>query len=572
MSNNIGNIKTGAELVAQTIVDLGIDMIFGYPGGAIMPVHDALYIYETQGKIKHYVPRHEQGGIHALEGYARASGKVGVIFVTSGPGATNLVTGIADALMDSVPVICITGQVATHLIGTEAFQETDIINVTKPITKWNYQIRDPREIPYVFEKAYYIATTGRPGPVLIDIPKDIQTAKVNLSEVLHFEIPKESHVIEDNLIREAAELINTSQRPLVLVGHGAIISNAHEEIKELLEKGHLPFACTLHGLSALPKTHPNYVGFLGMHGNYAPNKLTNEADLLIALGMRFDDRVTGNLKKYAPNAKVIHIDIEKSKINRNVPTTIGINADLKTTLKQLNKYIKFKDRKTWFDRFSELYSIETEKVIKNQTNPVGDNILMAEVIKLLSDITDGNANIVADVGQHQMIAARYYEFNRFNSFFSSGGLGTMGFALPAAIGVKLARPDEEVIAIIGDGGFQMTMQELALIAYENIPVKIIILNNGFLGMVRQWQELFFDKRYAYTNMCNPDFVKLTEAYGIQGRRIDSKSQLKDGLIELVQSDKGYLLEIIVQKEDMVFPMVPPGASVEDVILESPNLE
>lgn len=572
MSRDTNDTKTGAELVAQTIVDLGIDMIFGYPGGAIMPVHDALYIYETQGKIKHYVPRHEQGGIHALEGYARASGKVGVIFVTSGPGATNLVTGIADALMDSVPVICITGQVATHLIGTEAFQETDIINITKPITKWNYQIRDSREIPYVFEKAYYIATSGRPGPVLIDIPKDMQTAKVDLSEVQHFEIPKEQYDIDENLIKEAAELINSSQRPIVLVGHGAIISDAHDEIKELVEKGHLPFACTLHGLSALPKTHQNYVGFLGMHGNYAPNKLTNEADLLIALGMRFDDRVTGNLKKYAPNAKVIHIDIEKSKISRNVKATIGINSDLKTALKQLNKYIKFVDRKNWFYRFSELHSIEIEKVIKGQTNPAGDNILMAEVIKLLSDITNGNANIVADVGQHQMIAARYYEFKRFNSFFSSGGLGTMGFALPAAIGVKLARPDEEVIAIIGDGGFQMTMQELALISYENIPVKIIILNNGFLGMVRQWQELFFDKRYAYTNMSNPNFAKLAEAYGIKGRRVDSKSQLKEGLIELVESKNGYLLEIMVQKEDMVFPMVPPGASVEDVILEAPNLE
>lgn len=561
---------SGADLLVKTLIDLKVDLVFGYPGGAIMPVHDSLF--RARDQIRHILGRHEQGLAHMAEGYARATGKPGVCFVTSGPGATNLVTGIADAMMDSVPLVCFTGQVPSTAVGTDAFQETDVIGITAPITKWNYQITKAEEIPYIVEKAFYLATTGRPGPVVIDITKDAQFEKVRFDEVHQFnpeDLVSYQPVYKPNKkqIELAADLINKSEKPLVLAGHGIIIAQAGEELKDFVEKANLPVACTLHGLSVIPKTHPNYVGFLGMHGNYAPNLMTQEADLIIALGMRFDDRVTGNLKEYAPKAKVIHIDIDPAEINKNVQAYIPIVADCREALRALIPQVRQRDRKEWFAKFSQLWEKEREVVINGQIKPKTKGILMAEVIHKLSVLTKGKANIVADVGQHQMIAARYYDFQRFNSFFSSGGMGTMGFGLPAALGVKLARPDELVIAVIGDGGFQMTLQELSVISQEGLDLKVVILNNEFLGMVRQWQELFFEKRYAYTVMKNPDFVRIAEAYGIPAERVFNRSDLESALNRLLNSDRGYLLEVVVEKEDMVFPMVPSGAALQDIILE-----
>ncbi|GIW62875.1 MAG: acetolactate synthase [Patescibacteria group bacterium] len=562
---------TGAELLLQKLAYLGVDLVFGYPGGAVMPLHDALYKY--QSKIKHVLARHEQGAVHMAEGWARMKGRAGVCVVTSGPGATNLVTGIADAMMDSVPLVCFTGQVASSFIGSDAFQETDVIGITAPITKWNYQITDSREIPYIVEKAFYIAESGRPGPVVVDISKDAQLNSVSENEFSRFDKNdlksyRPNYFPNMNQIRSAVDLIEKSKRPLVLVGHGVIIAQAESELKEFVEKANLPFACTLHGLSALSKKHPNYVGFLGMHGNYAPNILTNKADVLIALGMRFDDRVTGNLEKYAPKAKVIHIDIDPAELNKNVKAEIPIVADVKKALQEINKLIKSSNKRDkWFEEFKKGFELEKQKVLSRQLNNSSEKILMAEVVSMISDLTNGKANIVSDVGQHQMITARYYEFDRFNSWVSSGGLGTMGFGLPAGLGVKLAREDEQVVAIVGDGGFQMTFQELGTAVEYNIGLKTVVLNNSFLGMVRQWQELFFDKRYAFTEMKNPDFVKIAQAYGIQAQRISKKTNLKSAIQKMLEFEGPYLLEVIVEKEDNVFPMVPAGASLDEIILE-----
>ncbi len=561
---------SGSDLLVKTLVGLGVEVVFGYPGGASMPIHDSLF--KARGKIRHILTRHEQGAAHMAEGYGRATGRAGVCLVTSGPGATNLVTGIADAMMDSVPMVCFTGQVPASVIGTDAFQETDVIGITAPITKWSYQITSADEIPYIISKAFYIAETGRPGPVVIDIAKNAQFEETNPDNLRHFS-PKDLKSYRPNYeplssdIKKAAELINKAERPLVLVGRGVIISRAEGELIEFLEKADLPAACTLHGLSAISKDHPNFVGMLGMHGNYSPNILTNKADVLIALGMRFDDRVTGNLKKYAPQAKVIHVEIDPAEIDKNVKTFVGINADVRKTLQKLIPLLKKRARKSWFKNFRDLFEVEREKVIDKQIKNPSENILMAEVIHNLSQLTAGKANIIADVGQNQMMAARYYQFRRFNSFFSSGGMGTMGYALPAAIGVKVARPKEIVVAIAGDGGIQMTLQELAVLSQDNLDVKVIVLNNEFLGMVRQWQELFFEKRYAFTKMQNPDFVRLAKAFGIASSRVGRKSDLRKALSQMIEHKGPYLLEIMVEKEDMVFPMVPAGASLQDILLE-----
>lgn len=559
---------TGGEGIVRSLIDLGVKIIFGIPGGAILPTYDALYYYSK--KIKHVLFRHEQGAIHAAEGYARISRKVGVCMVTSGPGATNLVTGIADAMMDSVPVVCLTGQVPTSLIGTDAFQETDIIGITTPITKWNYQITNPNEIPEILAKAFYIAQTGRPGPVLIDIPRDVQTGRFG-----YYPPPKKIFIesyqpnLKPNIkqIKLAAELLNKSKRPYVLAGHGVIISGAEKELLALLKKGGYPVSVTLHGISAVPSDFPQYVGFLGMHGNYGANVLTNKADVILAIGLRFDDRVTGRLSDYAKQAKIIHIDIDPAELNKNVKATVPIVADAKEALKELIKYIKKGNYKSWIDEFKKFYEVEKEKVIKKAFLSKRGEIRMAYVVHLLSELTEGKAIIVSDVGQNQMLPPRYYKFKIPNSFLSSGGLGPMGFGLPASIGAQFAAPDRQVIAILGDGGFQMTLQQLAVISCEKLPIKIIILNNSYLGMVRQWQQLFYGKRYSQVFLENPDFVQIAKAYSILAERVEKEKDLKGALLRLIRSKKAYLLDVVVEKEDNVFPMIPPGASVEEVRLE-----
>ena len=557
----------GSQAVMESLVQAGVKIVFGYPGGAIMPIYDALYDY--QDKIKHVLVRHEQGAAHAAEGYARACGKPGVCFATSGPGATNLVTGIADAMLDSVPIVCITGQVTSALIGSDAFQEADVIGVTTPITKWNYQIIKAAEIPEVLAKAFHIATTGRPGPVVIDITKDAQFGR------LDFFYPKKVTIASYNpnlfphpkQIELAAELLNNAKRPYVLFGHGVLIAKAEKELRTLIEKGGLPAAATLHGISALPADHPLYVGFLGMHGNYGPNVLSNKADVVLAVGMRFDDRVTGRLKDYLPRAKIIHIDIDPAELNKNVKTYIPIVADAKIALQELTQKIKKNHHRPWLAEFRKCDQLEMTKVIKNESYPHVGQIKMAEVITMLSEKTKGRAIIVVDVGQHQMVAARYYKSMIPDSFITSGGMGTMGFALPAGMGAKFAAPEREVIVVCGDGGFQMNIQELATIAQEQIPLKIIILNNSYLGMVRQWQELFFNKRYSSTRLQNPDFIQIAKGFYIKGEKVQDRSDLSLALSRLIKAKTPYLLEIMVEKEGNVFPMVPSGASVEEIRLE-----
>ena len=560
-------VKTsGADAVLRSLVAEGVDLIFGYPGGAIMPVYDALYHYQEE--IHHVLTRHEQGAIHAAQGYARATGGVGVVMATSGPGATNLITGIADAMIDSTPLVCITGQVASPLLGSDAFQETDIISISMPATKWNYQVTRAEDIPAAIAKAFYIAKSGRPGPVLLDITKDAQFNQ------LEFEYKKcetvRSYkpvpVVQPEAVQKAAELINQAERPFVLFGQGVILGNAEQEFKEFIEKSGIPAAWTLLGLSALPTDHPLNVGMLGMHGNYGPNKLTNECDVLIAIGMRFDDRVTGNLSKYAKQAKVVHLDIDPSEINKNVKVDAPVLGDCKESLRQLTEQIKRKSHQSWLEKFRDYDEIEKSQVIEPELNPAEGQMTMGEVIREVNELTQGDAILVTDVGQHQMVACRYTQFKQSKSNITSGGLGTMGFCLPAALGAKLGAPDREVIAVIGDGGFQMTLQELGTIFQTQAAVKIIILNNSFLGMVRQWQQLFFDKRYSSTELINPDFVKIAEGYGIKGKSIDQREDLKSAVAEMLEYDGSYLLEVHVGKEDNVFPMVPTGASVSDVRL------
>jgi acetolactate synthase-1/2/3 large subunit len=558
---------TGSEAVILSLLEEKVNTIFGYPGGAIMPIYDALFNY--MDRINHILVRHEQGAAHAAQGYARVSGKVGVCFATSGPGATNLITGIADANIDSTPIVCITGQVPSHLLGSDSFQETDVLGISMPVTKWNFQVTRPEEIPDAIAKAFYIAKTGRPGPVLIDITKDAQFGTLDFKYEKCEKI-RSYHpypIPGDEQIRRAADMINQAKKPFILAGHGVLISNAEKELLAFSEKADIPVAQTLLGLSCFPPDHRNYVGFLGMHGNYGPNIKTNECDVLIAIGMRFDDRVTGDLKRYAKQAKVIHIEIDPSEINKNVFAHIGINADARYTLERLMPLIKKNDHSKWINEFKKCDKIEYDKVIKDQIHASSPKIKMAEVIQLLSEITKGKATIITDVGQHQMVASRYYRFRKPNQHVTSGGLGTMGFALPSSMGAALGSNFKDAIAIIGDGGFQMTLQELGTIAQYKIPVKIIILNNHFLGMVRQWQQLFFEKRYSFTEMTNPDFVKIAEGFGIQSKRTMERSTLMEDLERMLNTEGPYLLEIEVEKEDNVFPMVASGDSVTNIRLE-----
>ena len=558
---------SGAQAVVHSLIAEGVDLIFGYPGGAIMPVYDALYDYENE--LNHVLVRHEQGATHAAQGYARASGKVGVCIATSGPGATNLITGIADAQIDSTPMVCITGQVASHLLGTDAFQETDVIGISMPVTKWNYQVTKASEIPGAIAKAFYIARTGKPGPVLIDITKDAQF------ETLEFSYKPfkgmRSYVTCPSLnlskIKEAASLKNTAKRPLVFFGQGVILSGAESEFRLFIEKAGLPSAWTIMGLSALNSDHYLNVGMLGMHGNYAPNKLTNESDVLIAVGMRFDDRVTGDLSRYANQAKVIHLEIDPAEVDKNVKADVAVLGDAKTSLKALYDFIEEKEHIDWLEEFRKLEFEEYTEVIHQELNPNGNDLTMGEVVGSINEYSKEKAIVVTDVGQHQMVSCRYAKFKQTRSLITSGGLGTMGFCLPAAIGAKFATPNREVIAIIGDGGFQMTIQELGTIFQTKTPIKIVVLNNEFLGMVRQWQELFFDKRYASTTMVNPDFQQIVKGYEIKTKKVTQREQLNTAVKEMLEFKGAYFLEVRVGKENNVFPMVPTGASVSEIRLK-----
>lgn len=558
---------TGAEAVCEALIAEGVKTIFGYPGGAIMPIYDALYGYTD--RLEHVLVRHEQGGIHAAQGYARSSGRTGVVFATSGPGATNLVTGLADAMIDSTPLVCITGQVFAHLLGTDAFQETDVINITTPITKWNHQVTDAAELPTVLAKAFYIAASGRPGPVLIDIAKNAQVQSFDYkgySQCQHIRSYRPKPVVRMRFVEEAAGLINQAQRPFVIFGQGVILGRAEKEFTAFLEKSGIPAAWTILGLSALPTDHPLNVGMLGMHGNYGPNVLTNECDVLIAVGMRFDDRVTGRLDKYARQARIVHLDIDPAEIDKNIKATIPVWGDCKETLPLLTALIETKQHNTWLQRFRQCMSEETEAVIQDELNPTGEVLTMGEVIRELNECTHGNAIIVTDVGQHQMVACRYARFNESKSNITSGGLGTMGFALPAAIGAKYGAPHRQVVAIIGDGGFQMTLQELGTIMQFGVDVKILILNNNFLGMVRQWQQLFHGKRYSSVDIESPDFVALAKAYRIEGATVSKRAHLATGVRQMVSHPGSFLLEVMVGKENNVFPMVPQGCGVGEIRL------
>ncbi len=558
---------SGAEAVIRCLLAEEANLVYGYPGGAIMPIYDELYKFQDQ--LHHVLTRHEQGATHAAQGYARTSGKVGVAMATSGPGATNLVTGIADAQIDSTPMVCITGQVASHLLGSDAFQETDIIGISTPVTKWNYQITKASEIPEIMAKAFYIARSGRPGPVLIDITKDAQF------EMFDYEYEKCKGIrsyqpypsLSMEAVEDAVELIKQAKKPLVVWGQGVILGKAEEAFKTFVEKSGIPAVWTILGLSALATDHPSNRGMVGMHGNYAPNLLTNECDLLIAVGMRFDDRVTGDLTTYAKQAKVIHLELDPAEVNKNVMADVVLLADCKDSLRALNERIAPKTYPEWIQRFDALDAIEHEKVIHSDLNPSKPGLTMGEAIEMINKHSKGDAVIVTDVGQHQMVACRYAKFNQSKSNVTSGGLGTMGFALPAAIGAKMGALDREVVAVIGDGGYQMTIQELGTIFQQQIAVKIVVLNNDFLGMVRQWQQLFFDKRYASTEMVNPDFVTIAKGYQIKSQRVKERKDLDQAVGEMMASDKPYFLEVCVEKEHNVFPMIPTGASVSEIRLE-----
>lgn len=559
---------SGSKAVLEALIAEGVSTIFGYPGGAIMPIYDALYDYND--RLKHILVRHEQGGIHAAQGYARASGRVGVVFATSGPGATNLVTGLADAMIDSTPLVCITGQVYAHLLGTDAFQETDVINITTPVTKWNYQVTEAAEIPSVLAKAFYIAGSGRPGPVLIDITKNAQLDTFDYESYVpcnYIRSYKSVPEINTTHIAAAARLINEAQRPFVIFGQGVLLGNAEQEFRTFIERAGLPSAWTIMGMSALPTHHPLAMGMLGMHGNYGPNVLTNECDVLIAVGMRFDDRVTGRLDKYAKQANVIQFDIDPSELDKNVKTTVSVAGDCKETLPLVTALLEKRTHDSWLQEFDRYRREEEVQCIYPEMHPDTEEMSMAEVIDALNKLTGCDAIIVTDVGQHQMVGCRYAKFNQSRSNITSGGLGTMGFCLPAAIGAKLGAPERTVIAIVGDGGIQMTIQELGTIMQSNVDVKILILNNEFLGMVRQWQQLFNDKRYSFVDITSPDFVTVAKGYGIKGQRIARREELRNALSAMLSCDKAYLLEVMVGKENNVFPMVPQGCSVSEIRLK-----
>ena len=567
-----GEAISGSEAVLRAFVAEGVDTIFGYPGGAIMPIYDALYDYHD--RLTHILVRHEQGAIHAAQGFARVSGRTGVVFATSGPGATNLVTGLADAMIDSTPVVCITGQVFAHLLGTDAFQETDVINITTPVTKWNYQVTDANEIPHVLAKAFYIAGSGRPGPVLIDITKNAQIQLFDFKgyeKCEHIRSYRPKPIVRKEYVEQAAKLINEAERPFVIFGQGVILGKAEKEFQKFIEKAGIPAAWTIMGMSAIPTDHPLGVGMLGMHGNYGPNLLTNECDVLIAIGMRFDDRVTGRLDKYAKQAKVIHLDIDPAEIDKNVKATVPVWGDCKETLPLLTELVQQKVYPQWLQRFTDCMKKEEEKCIKEEMNPISEILTMGEVIDAINELTKGDAVIVTDVGQHQMVACRYAKMNKTKSNITSGGLGTMGYALPAAIGAKYGAPERTVIAIIGDGGIQMNIQELGTIMQFKPDVKIIILNNKFLGMVRQWQELFHKNRYSFVDIESPDFVMVAKGYGIEGKSVCKREEVKNALAEMLNHNGSYLLEVIVGKENNVFPMVPQGRGVAEVVLSKDEI-
>ncbi|ARS35196.1 biosynthetic-type acetolactate synthase large subunit [Pontibacter actiniarum] len=558
---------SGAEAVILALLEEKVDTVFGYPGGAIMPVYDALFDYTD--RLNHVLVRHEQGGIHAGQGYARASGKVGVVFATSGPGATNLVTGLADAQIDSTPLVCISGQVYAHLLGTDAFQEIDILNITTPVTKWNYQVANAEEIPDVLAKAFYIAKSGRPGPVLIDITKNAQLQQFEFSgyqPCQHIRSYRPKPVVRQEYILQAAELINQAQKPFILWGQGVMLGAAEKEFRAFVEKSGIPAAWTIMGAGALPSRHPQNVGMLGMHGNYGPNVLTNECDVLIAIGMRFDDRVTGRLDKYARQARIIHLDIDPTEIGKNVPVTVPVWGDCKETLPLLTELVEPRQHTAWLQQFRRYNEQEIEAVIQEELFPTSEEMTMGEVVQQLNELTGGDAIVVSDVGQHQMVACRYASLNHTRSNITSGGLGTMGFALPAAIGAKYGAPERTVVAVIGDGGFQMTLQELGTIMQSGADVKLLILNNRFLGMVRQWQELFHERRYSFVDIASPDFVKVADGYGISGKSVSKREELRGALQQMLSHQGSYLLEVMVTKENNVFPMVPQGCSVSEIRL------
>ena len=560
---------TGAQAIMQSLVEQGVTTIFGYPGGAIMPTYDALFDY--QDRLKHILVRHEQGAGHAAQGYARMLNKAGVCMVTSGPGATNLITPIADAMLDSTPLVCIVGQVKGNLLGTDAFQECDLIGISMPVTKWNYQVMDANEIPEIIAKAFYIAETGRPGPVLIDITRTAQSETMTIpfeykpcTSIISYKPriePKPEHVAA------AAKLINEAKKPYILAGHGILISGAEKELNELVDKAGIPVATTLLGMSSMDADHPMYVGWPGMHGNYGANVLTNSCDVLIAIGMRFDDRITGDLSTYAKQAKIVHIEIDPAEVDKNVKADAPVVGDAKAALKALLPLIKPAKHDEWRAEFDKFDKEEYEKITLKDVFHDGNQIKMGEAIAMMSDKTKGEAVVVTDVGQHQMVTNRYYRFKKKNSIVTSGGAGTMGFALPAAFGAKVAVPEREVVAVIGDGGFQMTLQELGTIAQSKLPVKIIILNNNFLGMVRQWQELFHERRYSFVELENPDFITIAKGFGIPGHTVTDRSLLSESLDTLLNSETPYLLEIVCEKEGNVFPMVPAGSTVTNVRLE-----
>ena len=558
---------TGSEALLRSLINEGVDTIFGYPGGSIMPVFDALY--DHRNDFRNVLVRHEQGAVHAAQGYARSSGKVGVSIVTSGPGATNTLTGISDAMLDSTPVVVIAGQVSTGVLGTDAFQEIDFVGITQPITKWSYQIRRPEDIAWAVARAFYIAGTGRPGPVVLDFNKDAQVAMLDYEpakvDCVRSYIPYPTP--SRNAIEEAARLVNESQRPLLLVGQGVELGEAHEELKAFIEKADIPAARTLMGLSALPTDHPLCVGMLGMHGNYGPNFNTNECDLLIAVGMRFSDRVTGKLSTYAKQAKIVHIDIDHAEINKNVTVDVPIVGDCKEVLPLLTALVNKAEHKEWIESFARYNAIEHEKVTVKALNPGSGPLLMGEVARKVSEATANSAILVTDVGQNQMMSARYFKYTKPHSILTSGGLGTMGYGLPAAIGAKIAMPERTVCLFTGDGGMQMNIQELGTIMEQGTAVKIILLNNNYLGNVRQWQELFFNHRYSWTPMLNPDYALIAQGYGIPSRLVVERDELDDAIAEMLAAPGPFLLQVAVMEEANVMPMTPPGASVNEMIFE-----
>lgn len=555
----------GAEALLLSLIAEGTETIFGYPGGQVIPIYD--HLYDHKDEISHILTRHEQGAVHAAQGFARATGRVGVCLATSGPGATNLVTGIADAMLDSTPIVCITGQVPAALLGTDAFQEADIISMTMPVSKWNFQVTKASEIAGAVAKAFYIARTGRPGPVVIDIAKNAQIEECEFSyhPCTHLRSYIPTPEIDPQSIRTAVEMINKAQKPLLVIGQGIKLSNAEQELIDFAEASGIPVAQTLMGISAIPNSHPLFVGNLGMHGNLSANAMTQQSDLIIAVGMRFSDRITGDIKRYAPHAEIIHIDIDAAELGKNLPIALGILADAKEALAAMTKNIEHQVRTEWLDIAKDMHAKEYKSVIEPSADPKGEYITMCEVIRALAEAEKGDAVIVTDVGQNQMFSALYSKFNNTRSFITSGGLGTMGFGLPAAMGAKLGVPQKEVVAILGDGGFQMTMQELGTIMQNRIGLKIIVLNNSFLGMVRQWQQLFYDRRYSFTDIENPDFTMIASAYGIPNQKVSSPSQLKDAIDKLVKAEGSYFLEVVVKREENVFPMVPAGASLSNII-------